>query len=626
MDMRRFGCRGSLELRRCTPLAALAATAAVGWTAASAMAGDGSTGWQVLVDTEDLVPGTDVPFLSFGQPSINDDGVVVFRGRTAGPGQPIRGVFRIRTGVPNGMIEILADTTSTVPDPNNTEYPPGSGTLARFLEFPSLPRIDRGSDLAATRGQSQPTWTYLLPDGSESRVGSAGVFAGAGDELVTAVGQFGAVRDADSGDLVFPWFSVPGFPEGTRFDQFPGSPAVSDGRFVVFKGNFIDPDTGEGMTGVYVRDLSAGPDAPVRRLADSATPIPGQAPGDMVDFGSTAPPSAEAGHAVFVGLDIEEAPTMGGIYLVPLEGEPLLQELVAIGGQVPGEPAGTGFTRLGEGLSFDGRFVAFWGAWGDRTRTIVLECPEDGQPALLEYCNELHPDGFEVAVPVDQGIFVHDTVSGQTQRVARTGEVHEDFLSWVFSGRVPGDGHGGGGGGGGGGEGDDKEPGDEELARWRSSAFVSVDRVFTGRFRVAYLSSNADVKALHLRFGPGMGPETRLLDTATPGIDLDPDAPAESVIVALGIERDGFRGGRLGLTASMLDPVTGESRAGLYMRRIRAGLCDGDLDGDGLVGFGDVLLVLAAWGETDSEADATGDGIVDHDDLIQLLASWGPCA
>jgi hypothetical protein len=123
-----------------------------------------------------------------------------------------------------------------------------------------------------------------------------------------------------------------------------------------------------------------------------------------------------------------------------------------------------------------------------------------------------------------------------------------------------------------------------------------------------------------------MGPETRLLDTATPGIDLDPDAPAESVIVALGIERDGFRGGRLGLTASMLDPVTGESRAGLYMRRIRAGLCDGDLDGDGLIGFGDVLLVLSAWGETESEADATGDGVVDHDDLIQVLAAWGPCA
>ncbi len=591
-----------------------------GLTAGSAMAGDGSP-WQVLVDTEDVVPGTSVPFLSFGQPSINASGLVVFRGRTAGPGQPIRGVFLVQGDVPNGSLQIVADTTSVVPDPNNTEYPPGSGTLAGFLEFPSLPRIDRGSDLVATRGQSQPTWTYLLPDGSESRVGSAGVYAGTAGGLVTAVGQFGAVQDAASGDLVFPWFSVPGFPEGTRFDQFPGSPAVSDGRFVVFKGNFIDPDTGEGMTGVYVRDLSAGPEAPVRRLADSATSVPNQAPGGAVTFGSTAPPSAEAGKAVFVGLDIEEAPTMGGIYLVPLEGDPVLEELVAIGGQVPGEPRGVGFTRLGEGLSFDGRFVAFWGAWGDRTRTIVLQCPEDGQPALLEYCNELHPDGFSVEVPVDQGIFVHDTMSGQTQPVARTGAVHEDFLSWVFSGRVPD----GGGHGGGGGEGEGKEPGDEELARWRSSAFVSVDRVFSGRFRVAYLSSNAGEKAMHLRFGPGDGPEVRLLDTATPGVDLDPKAPAESVVVTLGIERDGFRGGRLGVTASMIDPVTGESRAGLYLRRIRAGICSGDLDGDGLVGFGDVLLLLSVWGEIDSDADSTGDGIVNQDDLLQLLAAWGPC-
>ena len=211
------------------------------------------------MDTEDVVPGTSVPCLSFGQPSINASGLVVFRGRTAGPGQPIRGVFLVHGDVPNGSLQIVADTTSVVPDPNNTEYPPGSGTLAGFLEFPSLPRIDRGSDLVATRGQSQPTWTYLLPDGSESRVWSAGVYAGTAGGLVTAVGQFGAVQDAASGDLVFPWFSVPGFPEGTRFDQFPGSPAVSDGRFVVFKGNFIDPDTGEGMTGVYVRDLSAGP-------------------------------------------------------------------------------------------------------------------------------------------------------------------------------------------------------------------------------------------------------------------------------------------------------------------------------------------------------------------------------
>jgi hypothetical protein len=45
---------------------------------------------------------------------------------------------------------------------------------------------------------------------------------------------------------------------------------------------------------------------------------------------------------------------------------------------VPGEPAGTGFKQLGEALSFDGRFVAFWGSWGEQTRWVTRGCPMDG--------------------------------------------------------------------------------------------------------------------------------------------------------------------------------------------------------------------------------------------------------
>ncbi len=60
-------------------------------------------------------------------------------------------------------------------------------------------------------------------------------------------------------------------------------------------------------------------------------------PGTDTVFGSTSPPSAANGQVVFAGFDNEEAPTLGGIYLAPLQSEPPLTTLVSIGEQVPGE-------------------------------------------------------------------------------------------------------------------------------------------------------------------------------------------------------------------------------------------------------------------------------------------------
>ncbi len=120
---------------------------------------------------------------------------------------------------------------------------------------------------------------------------------------------------------------------------------------------------------------------------------------------------------------------------------------------------------MGEGVSFDGRFVAFWGAWGSATKTIVLRCPAEGNEDLVAYCNDQHPDGFPVQVPVHQGIFVHDTKTKQTHAVAKTPNDFDDFVYWNFSGRTPGTG-----------EGDD----DGELARWRSASFVAVSGLVDG--------------------------------------------------------------------------------------------------------------------------------------------------
>lgn len=78
-----------------------------------------------------------------------------------------------------------------------------------------------------------------------------------------------------------------------------------------------------------------------------------------------------------------------------------------------------------------------------------------------------------------------------------------------------------------------------------------------------------------------------LLDTTTDGSSLDPAAPAGSKITALGIEREGFRGRYLALTATMVDPVSTEGMAGIYLSRMLtprtksnlvAGIYSGNLD------------------------------------------------
>ncbi len=55
----------------------------------------------------------------------------------------------------------------------------------------------------------------------------------------------------------------------------------------------------------------------------------------------------------------------------------------------------------------------------------------------------------------------------------------------------------------------------------------------------------------------------------------------------------------------------------------------GDIDGDGIVGTSDLLMLLAAWGSCPAPprtcpADLDGNGVVGTNDLLLLLANWGP--
>lgn len=573
-----------------------------------------SSGGQVSASTK--------VFNSYNQPAINKEGVVVFRARSrgghggseggeggsghgggedggagggtgddaasgggtsggtgssgAGSGgmgggsgsEPERGIY-MRNLAEQGPLYMVFRRSGAVPQPNNTTTGKG-GQLATFNEFPSVPRIDAGSDTIATRGQSTPVWTYLdEKTGTETRTGTSGIYTSSSHGMpTTGASLLGDVYEG--GVQSFPYFQVPvhgdelaGYvPAGTGFDQFPGSPAVTERTTIVFKGNFSVG--GVGKTGVFYRDFAAkGGTAPVELIASSFTKIPAPAldpkskpksnPESDTYFGSTAPPSAGGKYAVFAGYDNEQEPTKGGIYRVRLGNKPIvLETVVKIGDSVPGTN-GAKFDRFGEAISVssNGRHVLFWAGWGGE-RTVTLVCPAEGNAGMKEACAKAPNVG---EVPVFQGFFLRDMQSGATTVIAKTGDMVdgrkiEDFVYWNFSGRVLGKGHGG-----------EEDPEETlELARWRSTSFGAVSgsgapgmTVIKARFEDINDGIENEQALLLRNVKPsGRGELLPLLRTGDLGATVDPEAPAGAVITALGIERDGFRGNWLAVNVSML--------------------------------------------------------------------------
>jgi hypothetical protein len=492
----------------------------------------------------------------------------------------------ITVSVGGGQCDAKQGGRSCVPAPNNL------GTA--FTEFPSIPRIAIFADAIVTRGNHQPVWAH-----DETRSGTSGVYA----DLAAGAPEGAAIAGASKLGAVsgFEAYAVPGVSEVIPFDVFPGAPSITDTGVIAFKGNYTH---GGPQTGVFYRYLEAasgGGGSSVQLIANSATEIPNLAQCDSharTTFGSTAPPSAATDwrgndHMVFVGLDLEEAPQCGGIYRAalsperaPLSSEPTLTTLVSLGAPVPGEPSAS-FTRLGEGLSYDGNFVGFWGAWGTQTRTVRLYCPMEGNRDRIAYCNnELVDPGTgavlgdpnsicddttddtdacyqEMQVPVTQGIFVHDTRAGKTYLIASTATGFDDFVYWVYSGRVPTTGHG-------------EEDDDGEAARWRSSAFVAVSGL-AANVRVAFKARTGSldpddhtwaefVDGLYYARKPGRAPITKIVDTLTPARVLDKSAPVDARVVELGLERDGLRGLSFAISAKMSGPENAEYEdlAGIY--------------------------------------------------------------
>ena len=546
--------------------------------------------WVTVVNNNDPMPPAGKHFNSYNQPSVNVNGLVVIRARSRGGegGEggggggdeqggghgPTHGIYtRDMSSVGSPIIRIL-DRTTLVPYPNNLE--------TTFVETPSFPRIDVSSATIATRGNHQPVWRYLLDDGTETRAGTTGIYTNPFSSLITGASKLGAVTE-------FSFFQVPEF-TGIPFDVFPGAPSVTQGSTIVFKGNYTDPSS-NARTGVYYRKLAndplAGGTSPVVLIANNTST---SIPGTNTVFGSTAPPSAAGKRVVFAGFDNENAPTLGGIYLAPLQPEPPLTTLVGIGERVPGESRNDTFNGLGEGGAFDGRFVGFWGAWGDDTKAVRLYCPTEGNRDRIAYCNQaLVCDSGETKgdpnsvctetgcyqdkeVPVNQGIFVHDIDTRSTRIVAKTGAPFDEFLFWSYSGKTPcvGSGHS-----------DEGAEDDGEPVRWRSSAFVAISGGVGATYQTAFKARTGEldtygvyvdpVDGIYLRSGPGQGQAVEtVLDTTMDGQALDPEAPEGSTISELGLELEGLRGDWLVVSAKM--GIEGgeeeDDMAGIYLTRV----------------------------------------------------------
>lgn len=508
--------------------------------------------WATVVNNTYVAPDSSKNFFSYNQPSINDDGLVVFRarakslrgegGNTGKAGEPIRGIFTRDMSVAGSPITPLAINGQTqVPAPNNL------GTT--FTEFPAFPRIDATSSAIAFRAQSQPVYKYTPDGGEETRAGTAGVYStqGSGGTLATGASQLGMAPG-------YAQFQVPNQPAGTKFDQFPGAPSPT-GNLVTFKGNFTT--AGGGQTGVYYRDVVN--DGPVVEIARSGMAMPSSAvPNNgAAQFGSTAPPSAAAGKVVFTGLDNEQAPTAGGIFLADLKPNATLKTVAGFNTVVPAQNGSPTLSAFGEGLSFDGRYVGFWAGWGTETFEKNLFCPTDGNTGLLNACRAQDNNGtagdgiYQFNILKNQGVFLADTWSSKLYLVAQTGDIFDDFLFWTFSGKPPGTG--------------ESDEGDAaEEPRWRSSAFVAID----GNDIVFKALNASGATGLYAKFDVGsldsLDPFA-LIETGWDGGLIDPMAKGLP-ITALGIERDGFRNGRIAINVSMTDGET--SQAGIYIAQV----------------------------------------------------------
>jgi hypothetical protein len=177
----------------------------------------------------------------------------------------------------------------------------------------------------------------------------------------------------------------------SRADVFPGSPTITDDAFIAFKANWIDV---VAKTGVFSRLLvsdedSGGPNMSVR-IASTDTEI-------LTLIARQEPRLAQLRLRLLLVLkwslsgrmmSDEDNPSCGGIYLAKMGSQDSnLTQLVSLGlTLVPNTTTDERIKKVGEGLSFDGQYLAFWGTWGSDTKRVRLFCPETGNRDRRYFC------------------------------------------------------------------------------------------------------------------------------------------------------------------------------------------------------------------------------------------------
>ncbi len=503
--------------------------------------------WQTVANGKSTLPGTTTPFESFGPPSINASGMAVFRGVSVLATSEGSGETSSTTGVytadlaNGGKLAKVADIATVVPAPNTLTY---GQTLAKFGGFPSFPKIDASSTFVGFNATHPPV--ISLPN--SGKAGSAGIYSNPAGALDTGVGLF--VQDIST---TYPYFANPD--TGAAFGAFPASPSVIGGNTLVFKADYLNGTV--VANGIYYRDVvSEGGESLVQRIASPATAIPNT----TTKFGYFGAPSAVGGTVVFVGYNKKDAPTVGGIYSAPVSATPLLTPLVTIGAPVPGEAEMDTFTLFGDAVSFDGRYVGFWAAWGTETTNLHITCSEL-DTAMQTYCLTLFPKGYDAKVPVHQGMFVYDTNSSILTAVAKTGSGFTDFTYWPFVGTLPEEGPPTNVGGGSGET--------ETEVPLEPPAFVPSPRIVVAgqsgsTYQVAFKAKTGSVDGIYRATGPDAGQFTTILDTTMLGNLVDDTAPSTSKVDRLYLESEGMRGNWLVIGTTMHDSANDTYPAGVY--------------------------------------------------------------
>ena len=189
-------------------------------------------------------------------------------------GEPERGIY-MRNLAEQGPLYTVFRRSGTVPQPNNTTIR-NTDQLASFNEFPSVPRIDAGSDTIATRGQSHAVVDVYLPDGTETRTGTAGIYTSSGHGMpTTGASMLGDVYEG--GVQTFPYFQVPvhgAVPAGHRLRPVPGLARGHRAQHDRVQGQFRGGR--RWQDGRLLPDFAAnGGTAPIELIASSFTKIPG---------------------------------------------------------------------------------------------------------------------------------------------------------------------------------------------------------------------------------------------------------------------------------------------------------------------------------------------------------------